>query len=171
MNTRACGRAAAVVESIESVLGNVPGGRRLVPQLQEAMRHRDSAVQFAAADCCGGLTGRSMSESYRRHFVSRPAGPIGEQGFDLLGEKIYWCDPDDEVRLAAEAIVRDGFAGECSRVAGVVGRQKRWVKQAAGSRIAGDHQSPVKLFNAVRAKLVAEFTSLFHPSVPGISCV
>jgi len=101
----------------------------LVPQLQEAMRHRDSAVQFAAAGLLRRLTGRTAAEP---GLAKAPTlfGQSGDRAFDILQNLLR--DPDDEVRLAAvEAIVRMRSPASVPALQGVLGDNNRWVKQAA----------------------------------------
>jgi hypothetical protein len=77
----------------------------MVPQLQEAMRHRDSAVQFAAAGLLRRFTGQIRRRIARHRGHARNGERTGDLAFDILQNLLR--DPDDEVRLAAvEAIVR-----------------------------------------------------------------
>lgn len=106
-----------------------PKARGLIAQLQEAMRHRNSGVQFAAAGLLRRLTGRTGME-----LATAPGtemfGRTGNLAFDVLQNLLR--DPDDEVRLAAvEALVRMKLPACLPALQSVLSDKNRWVKQAA----------------------------------------
>jgi HEAT repeat protein len=121
--------AARALSLLDPYWERNPKARALIPQLQEAMRHRDSGVQFAAAGLLRRLTGRSGAELVT---MSAPGsfGQTGDRAFDALQTLLR--DPDDEVRLAAvEAIVRMKLPASVPALQGALGDKNRWVKQAA----------------------------------------
>lgn len=106
-----------------------PKARSLIPQLQEAMRHFNSGVQFAASGLLRRLTGRSGSE-----IATTPGtevfGRTGNQAFDILQNLLR--DADEEVRLAAvEALVRMKLPACVPALQALLSDKNRWVKQAA----------------------------------------
>jgi HEAT repeat protein len=106
-----------------------PRVQALVPQFQEAMRHRDSAVQFAAAGLLRRLTGKTATELQASGNTAM-FGKTGNRAFDILQNLLR--DPDDEVRLAAvEAIVRMHSPASVPALQGLLSDKNRWVKQAA----------------------------------------
>ncbi len=106
-----------------------PRVQALVPQLREAMRHRDSAVQFAAAAVLRRITGRSASEL----LTAAPTSVFGQAGdhvFQHLQNLLR--DTDEEVRLAAvEAIVRLRSPASVPALQGMLSDKNRWVQQTA----------------------------------------
>lgn len=105
-----------------------PRAKALVPQLQEALRHRDSGVQFAASTLIRRITGRTGSD------LARPPGAegfaTGDQAFDVF--QLLLRDPDDDVRLAAvEAIARLNLPASVPALQSLLNDKNRWVKQAA----------------------------------------
>jgi len=107
-----------------------PRAQALVPQLQEALRHHDSAVQFAAAGLLRRITGKSATELAAAGHTTMMFNRSGDRAFDLLQNLLR--DPDDEVRLAAvEAIVRMRSPASVPALQGLLGDKNRWVKQAA----------------------------------------
>jgi HEAT repeat protein len=97
--------------------------------LQQAMRHHDSGVQFAASGLLRRLTGRTGLE-----VAVSPGteifGRTGNRAFDILQDLLR--DPDAEVRLAAvEAIVRMKIPASVPALQGAMSDKNRWVKQAA----------------------------------------
>ena len=121
--------AARALSLLDPYWERNPKARALIPQLQEAMRHRDSGVQFAAAGLLRRLTGRTGME-----IAPTPGtemfGRTGNRAFDILQNLLR--DPDDEVRLAAvEAIVRMKLAAGVPALQGVLSDKNRWVQQAA----------------------------------------
>lgn len=121
--------AARALNMLDPYWERSPRVQALVPQLQAAMRHRDSAVQFAAAGVLRRITGRSASEL----LAATPAttfGQTGDQAFDFLQNLLR--DSDDEVRLAAvEAIIRMRSAASVPALQGMLADKNRWVKQTA----------------------------------------
>jgi len=106
-----------------------PKAKAMVPQFQEALRHRDSGVQFAAATLIRRITGRTGTD------LARPPGadgfgPTGDQAFDVF--QLLLRDSDDDVRLAAvEAIVRMNQPASVPALQSLLNDKNRWVKQAA----------------------------------------
>jgi HEAT repeat protein len=106
-----------------------PKARALIPQLQEALKHRDSGVQYAASGLLRRLTGRTGSELASAP-VAESFGQTGDRAFDILQNLLR--DSDDEVRLAAvEAIVRIKSSASVPALQALLGDKNRWVKQAA----------------------------------------
>lgn len=121
--------AARALSSLDPYWERNPKARALIPQLQQAMRHHDSGVQFAASGLLRRLTGRTGLET-----AVTPGteifGRTGNQAFDILQNLLR--DPDAEVRLAAiEAIVRMKIPASVPALQGALNDQNRWVKQAA----------------------------------------
>ena len=106
-----------------------PKARALIPQLQAAVKHHDSGVQFAASGLLRRLAGRPGSELAVAP-VAEKVGPSGDRAFDILQNLLR--DADDEVRLAAvEAMVRMKLPAGVPALQAVLGDKNRWVKQAA----------------------------------------
>jgi HEAT repeat protein len=106
-----------------------PRLQAVVPQLQEAMRHRDSAVQFAAAGLLRRLTGKSATE-LKSSGNTAMFGKSGDRAFDIFLSLLR--DSDAEVRFAAvEAIVRTRSPASVPVLQGLLSDKNRWVQQAA----------------------------------------
>ncbi len=121
--------ASRALNSLDPYWERSPRVQALVPQLQEGLRHRDSAVQFAAASLLRRLTGKSATEL---HASANTAmyGETGDRAFDIFRNLLR--DPDDEVRLAAvEAMVRTHSPASVPVLQGLLSDKNRWVKQAA----------------------------------------
>lgn len=121
--------AARALSLLDPYWERNPKARALIPQLQEAMRHHDSGVQFAASGLMRRLTGRTGME-----IAVTPGtemfGRTGNQAFDILQRLLR--DADDEVRLAAvEAIVRMKLPASVPALQALLSDKNRWVKQAA----------------------------------------
>lgn len=121
--------AARALSLLDPYWERNPKARALIPQLQEAMRHYNSGVQFAASGLLRRLTGKTGSE-----LAATPGtelfGRTGNQAFDVLQNLLR--DSDDEVRLAAvEALVRMKLPACVPALQAVLGDKNRWVKQAA----------------------------------------
>jgi HEAT repeat protein len=121
--------AARALSSLDPYWERNPKARALIPELQQAMRHHDSGVQFAASGLLRRLTGRTGLET-----AVTPGteifGRTGNRAFDILQDLLR--DPDAEVRLAAvEAIVRMKIPASVPALQGAMSDKNRWVKQAA----------------------------------------
>lgn len=97
----------------------------MLPELREAMRHRDTGVQMAASALLRRLTGRGVGGGDAR---------IGtKQGEDVLNTLIRLThDPDEDVRLAAvEALIRTKQMSVIPALQSSMSDNSKWVKRAA----------------------------------------
>jgi len=121
--------AARALSQLDPFWDRHPKARGLVQQLKDAIRHRDSAVQFAAAGLLRRLTGRTgleIAASPGTEMFGRP----GSRAFDILQNLLR--DRDDEVRFAAvEAIVRAKLPAGVPALQAMLSDKNRWVKSAA----------------------------------------
>lgn len=121
--------AARALASLDPYWERHPTAKSLVPQLQEAVRHREPGVQFAAVQLIRRITGRRGNE------LARPPGVVGsditgDAVFDVL--QILLRDSDAEVRLAAaEAVIRLNLPASIPALQSLLNDKNRWVKQTA----------------------------------------
>lgn len=101
----------------------------LLPQLLEAVRHRDPSVQFAATGLLRRLTGRTVAELQTTD-LHMPGQIKGDRVADLL--VLLLRDRDEEVRLgAAEALGRMRLTACVPALQSALNDHSPWVKAAA----------------------------------------
>jgi HEAT repeat protein len=121
--------ALRALNSLDPYWERSPRVQAVGPKLQQALQHRDAAVQFAAAGLLRRLTGKSASE-LRSSDNAAKSDAASDHVFGILKKLLR--DPDDDVRFAAvEAIVRLRTPACVQALQGLLGDNNRWVKQAA----------------------------------------
>ena len=120
---QAASRAIIMVDAFWDRSPRVEG---MVAELREAMKHRDTGVQTAAASLLRRLTGRVVGRGVAGLDTRRQSDAV----LDILTRLTR--DTDEDIRLAAvEALVRTKMPGVIPTLQTSMGDASKWVKRAA----------------------------------------
>ena len=118
--------ASRAIMMVDAFWDRSPRVEGMVTELREAMKHRDTGVQTAAASLLRRLTGRALGGGVAGLDTRKQTDAV----LDILTRLTR--DTDEDIRLAAvEALVRTRMPGVIPTLQTSMNDSSKWVKRAA----------------------------------------